>query len=315
MDAFFMSVDPIELASKVPTSIAKRVKVPSDSAKDDFSKSVNTAYKNVYRAVNTLLKDIDDSRNQDVALAVEAWCSQCLQNVISETNTGNFKQASRATLVPNALDLSTVEGSSANGVTVHAWQTPLSTFNTGSVMPQAETYYVVLEFESTAVGAVKESTTFDCTMTGGEWTVNSNGFDGTLDLGTLPTSGSISGSSSTITGVINGKSCTITVNGSRLSVRAEKGSLNASEITNINGLAYTINGEQNKITRIVFNTSMKGNSITFSANNGGTKGDWKFGEAPQKLTAEDEVSQNNSNNSNSNNSNSNNSNDDGDLFN
>lgn len=332
MDAFFLSVDPIELASKVPSSIAKRVKVPSDSAKDDFSQSVNGAYKQVYRAVNTLLKDIDSSRNQDIALAVEAWCSQCLQEVISETNKGQFNQTFRATLVPNALDLSSVQGSSAKGVTMHAWQTPLSTFNTGSAMPQAETYYVVLEFESTKKGAEKETSTFECTMTGGEYVVGS-GTKASLDLGALPSQGQLTQVSSTVNGIMNGDSVTLKVSGSKIEINGKKEVLNgASEISSISGLSYSINGEGNKITRIVFDSSKKGSSIVFSANNGGTKGDWKFGEAPQMATAEDDQASGNNNNSNDgNNSGGNNSGnqsggnnsddnddddgDDGDLFN
>lgn len=328
LDAFFLSVDPIELASKVPSSIAKRVKVPSDSAKDDFSVSVNDAYKQVYRAVNTLLKDIDDSRNQDVALAVEAWCSQCLQTVIRETNKGAFKQTFRATLVPNALDLSTVQGSSADGITMHAWQTPLSTFNTGSAMPQANTYFVVLEFESKAIGSVKETTTFECTMTGGEWVVNSNGISATLDLGTLPSQGSLSGGSN-INGTMNGEGVRLKISGSKIEVSGKKGKLDGGEISGITGLSYSINGEQNKITRIIFNSNQKGGDITFSSNNGGTKGDWKFGDAPQKQSAEDQVGGNgnsggsNTDNSGTNNQGSGNSDgnsdiddeDDGDMFN
>lgn len=326
LDAFFLSVDPVELASKVPAGFAKRVKVPSDSAKDDFSVSVNDAYKQVYRAINTLLKDIDSSRNQDVALAVEAWCSQCLQSVMPELDKGSYTQTFRATLVPNALDLSKVNGSSAEGVTMHAWQTPLSTFDTGSAMSQANTYFVVLEFESTQKGAKKQTSTFECTMTGGEYIIGSD-TKATLDLGTLPSSASLS-ASSTINGTMNGDGVVIRVAGSKLEIQGKKTALNgASEITGISGLSYTINGESNKITRIIFDSSKKGSSISFSSNNGGTKGDWSFGEAPQSQTAEDQNSGSGNNSGNTGNNNTGNENtgnsgsgssddeDDGDLFN
>ena len=70
LDNFFLQIDPLEWAEKVPTSFAK-INLSTSGSKEDFDSEVNSVAKKAYAALKTDLGDISKEYQPRVALAVE----------------------------------------------------------------------------------------------------------------------------------------------------------------------------------------------------------------------------------------------------
>lgn len=279
LDNFFLRVDPIEWASKIPDKIAK-IDLATDGSQLPFDKEVNTVTRQCLSATFSTLTDITKEKQIECAKVVENWVMECMNKEPRPyADPDLYALNVTASTTVGAPDLQYIHGSKANdGTITFAYSTPLTTFNTGSVMEQVNTHHIrlVLTFKPVAQKTVKVKSV-KCSMTGGSVKKTSKGYE--IDLGSAS-----AGSIYSVSGVgkIGGVDCNITVSGTKL-VLTPKGSKDLpdgeTQVTDIQSVYYTINSAQHPITLMTFNGDT-GASITFSPVDNTSINSWQFGEEP-----------------------------------
>lgn len=281
LDNFFLQIDPLEWAAKIPTSFAK-VNLSTSGSKADFDKEVNKITSKAYGALKTNLGDITKEKQPRVALEVESWVISCMEEVRQYTDTDNWDMQFNARTTPDFSDLTKVHGGKNAEETEYtfAWQKPISEFDTGSASTNVGTDYLRFDVTFTKVAAKDKTTAVECVLYGGVWATGSK--EATIDLGVSTADATITGN--TGRGKVEGNIVDISFTGSKLTVKFQdqknKFPNSLSEITEVTGLYYSFGGKTHAIKTININGD-QGGSITFKPKNGSSSVDsWHWGEGP-----------------------------------
>lgn len=294
LDNYFLQIDPIEWAERIPTSFAK-INLSTSGSKASFDNQVNDVTKKAYSALKTDLGDITKEKQPRVALEVESWVISCFEEVRQYTDEDNWKLTFNARTTPMMSDLSKVHnGKSADGTEfTFAWQKPISEFNTGSANVNAGTDYLRIDLAYKKKAAKDNTTAVECNMFGGSYSSGTK--EGTIELGTSSTEAQVTGNGTR--GAVDGMAVELKVNGSKITVKplkaGDKLPDKISEITDITSLYYSFGSGTHPIKIISINGE-QGNSISFSPINSSSSVDsWNWGEGPKNKAGTDNSSNNN----------------------
>ena len=293
LDNFFLQIDPLEWAAKIPTSFAK-VNLSTSGSKANFDKEVNKITKKAYGALQTNLGDITKEKQPRVALEVENWVITCMEEVRQYTDADNWEMQYNARTTPDFSDLSKVHGGKNEEGTefTFAWQKPISEFDTGSASTNVGTDYLRFDVTFTKIAAKDKTTAVECVLYGGVWTTGSK--EATIDLGVSTADATITGN--TGRGKVEGNIVDISFTGSKLIVKFQdqknKFPNSLSEITEVTGLYYSFGGKSHAIKTININGD-QGGSITFKPKNGSSSvNSWHWGEGPSNKAGTDSTKSN-----------------------
>lgn len=282
IDNFFLQIDPLEWASKIPTSFAK-VNLSTSGSKADFDQAVNDVTKKAYASLKTDLGDIAKEMQPRTALDVESWVISCMEEVREYTDTDKWKMSFNARTTPESSDLSRVHnGQSADGrEKTFAWERPVAEFKSGSASPNMDTDFLRVDITFTQKAETTNTSSVACIMHGGSFISGSK--ESTIDLG-ISTSGGASIISRSASGKIGDSIVNIQINGGKLTITKKSGKNvpdKVTEITDISGLQYSINSSSHPIKTIDLNGD-KGNAIEFTPTSGTVKVDpWNYGDVPK----------------------------------
>lgn len=285
LDNYFLQIDPIEWAERIPTSFAK-INLSTSGSKADFDNQVNSVTKKAYAALKTDLSDITKERQPRVALEVESWVISCFEEVRQYTDEDNWKLTYNARTTPMMSDLSKVHnGKSSDGREfTFAWQKPVSEFNTGSASVNVDTDYLRIDLTYKKKAPKDNTTSVECNMNGGIYSSGTK--EGTIELGTSNTEAQITGNNARAR--VDDITVELKVSGSKITVKPLKGSDklpdNVKEITDVTGLYYAYGSGTHPIKVISINGE-QGNAISFKPIAGSASVDsWNWGEGPKNKT-------------------------------
>lgn len=284
MDNFFLRVDPIEWASKIPGKIA-RVNFATDGSQLEFDQHVNKVARKAYQTLQTLLPDITKEKQPEVAKAVEAWVIECMsQDPMAQCDSAGWDMTFSATSSRGEPDLSRIHNQvSKDGHTItYAYAVPVSTFDTGSVDSAVESDYLRINLTFTEKSKTGEFASVDCVMKGGKLVEEANGERLIIELD--PTTSAQISTGGSCTGVIgdvpvkivySGGNITLTASGSKkLSTARDK-----SKVTSVTNVRYVCGQSTNQIREIQINGN-QGSAIEFESTTGGKS--WTWGNAPEQ---------------------------------
>lgn len=283
MDNFFLRVDPIEWAQKIPGKIAK-ANFATDGSQIEFDQHVNKVARKAYQTVQTALSDITKDRQPEVAKSVEAWVIECMnQEPADKCDSAGYDMSYSSTTTKGESDLSRVHNTvSKDGNTfTYSYQTPLSTFDTGSVMPAVDTDYLRINLVFKRKAQSENFSNVECVMNGGKLREENNGEKLVIEL--APGEGASLSMGGSAQGKIGGVPVKISYSGGELTLTpsgSQKLSTasNKSKVSDVMGLTYRCGQSQNRVREININGS-QGTSISFSSTSGGAS--WSWGEAPE----------------------------------
>lgn len=288
LDNFFLQVDPIAWAEKIPTSFAK-INLSTSGSKSEFDGQVNDITKKAYGALKTDLGDITKEKQPRVALEVESWVISCLEEVRQYTDEDNWKMQFNARTTPMISDLTKVHNGRNEAGTefTFAWQKPVSEFNTGTASVNAATDYLRIDVTYTKKASKQNTTSVEATMYGG--TYSSGTKEGVIELGTSNVEAQLTGNG--VRGAVNGVAVEISINGSKLTIKPLKSSEKlpdkVSEITDITNMYYVFGSGTHPIKAISISGD-QGNGITFKPTNTSSSiNSWSWGEGPTNKSGTD----------------------------
>lgn len=283
LDNFFLRVDPIAWAQKIPGKIAK-ANFSTDGSQLEFDQHVNKVARRAYQAVQTELSDITKEKQPEVAKEVEAWVMQVMsQEPADKCDSAGYDMSFDASCPTGEPDLSRVHNTvSKDGHTyTYAYCTPLSSFDTGSVLPAVESGYLRINLIFKEKAKSENFSNVECIMNGGKLREENSGERLVIELSpgegaSLSTGGSAQGKIGGVPVKItySGGDIVLTPSGSqKLSSASSK-----SKVTDIMNVTYRCGQSQNRVRTININ-GQQGTSISFSATSGGAT--WSWGSAPE----------------------------------
>lgn len=281
LDNFFLQIDPLEWAEKVPTSFAK-INLSTSGSKEDFDAEVNSIAKKAYAALKTDMGDISKEYQPRVALAVEQWVISCMEeNRSPYMNKDAYSMSYNARTTTEMSDLSRVHQKTNSDQTEYtvAYQKPVSEFNTGSANATAAADYLRIDVTFTKKALKNNVTAVDCEMVGGTYSSGTN--TATIDLGDIGTNASLTGSSGLAK--IDGNIYTVTISGSKVTFKPREKKVSipnkVTDISEVSGIYYTCGGKSHPITSWKVN-GQTGTGISFSPKDNTQVNGWSWGEQP-----------------------------------
>lgn len=298
LDNYFLNVDPIAWAEKIPGKIAK-IELATDNSKLGFDQYVNKLARQCISSVFSAADDVEDKeRKLNTALAVEQWVIDELMTISEYVNPDAYDMVYTVKTLSKEKDASRTHGVVTTiddvKVATFCFQTQLSTFDTGTVKESVPGMYLICDLTFTEKAQKADITSVECAMTGGTVKATAKNFEVTLDVdstvATLIASNAV--------GVADdGTKLKITVSGTKLILEPYMSSNLPSSVTalsDITGLSYKANGggTTNKVSSIKFG----GSTVSFSSVNVANVADWVWGEFPKSgsnKTSNDEVENDN----------------------
>lgn len=299
IDNYFLRIDPIAWAEKIPGKVA-RVSFATDGSQLDFDKHVNQVSKKAYQTLQTLLPDITKEKQPDVAKAVETWVIDCLsQEPQAQCDSEAWEMSFTSTTSRGEPDLSYVHNkASKDGHTItYAYAVPVSMFDTGSVQSAVDTDYLRINLTFTEKAKTNNYTSMECVMNGGRLREENSGARLVIELD-VDTSASISTGGS-CTGYIGGVPVRIEYRGGEFILTASGSTKlttasSKTKVTDITNIRYVCGNSTNTIREINI-SGAQGSSISFSSTSGNAK--WNWGQQPSAESGRDNSTSGGSGNS------------------
>lgn len=283
LDNFFLRVDPIAWAQKIPGKIA-RANFSTDGSQLEFDQHVNKVARKAYQTVQTALPDITKEKQPAVALEVEQWVIDCMSaEPADKCDSAGYDMSYNAGVSSAEPDLSRVHNTvSKDGHTfTYAYATPLSSFDTGSVAPVVETNWLRINIIFKEKAKSENFSNVECVMSGGKLREENSGERLVIEL--APGDGASLSTGGSAQGKIGGVPVKITYSGGDI-ILTPSGSQKLSEasdkskVTDVMNVTYRCGQSQNRVRTININGA-QGTSISFSATSGGAS--WSWGSAPE----------------------------------
>lgn len=286
IDNFFLQIDPIEWAAKIPTTFAK-VNLSTSGSKADFDEEVNKVTKKAYSVLKSNLDDITKEKQPRVALNVEKWVIGNMESVRQYTDTSSWKISYSARTTPGESDLSKINNghNSDNTEFTFAWQKPLNEFDTGSASPNVNSDYLRVDVTFTKKAEKDHTQSVRAIMHGGKYASGTK--EATIELGTASSDAQLTGN--TIEFGIDGKAGTAMINGSKLTLKMKdkKDSLpnNLKELKDITGLYYSYGSKSHPIVSIVVDGGQDTSIYFVPESSKSSVEKWNWGSGPSNKSS------------------------------
>lgn len=282
IDNYFLRIDPIAWAEKIPGQIA-RVNFATDGSQLEFDQHVNKVAKKAYQTLQTALPDITKEKQPEVAKEVEAWVIECLsQEPQAQCDSEAWDMTYTSTTSRGEPDLTHVHNkASKDGHTItYAYSTPFSMFDTGSVNTAVDTDYLRINLTFTEKAKSSNYTSMECVMNGGKLREENSGNRLVIELD-INTDASIS-TGGRCTGYIGGVPVNIEYRGGEFILTASGSTKlttasSKTKVTDITNIRYVCGNSTNTIREINI-SGAQGSSISFTSTSGGVK--WNWGQQP-----------------------------------
>lgn len=296
IDNYFMQIDPIEWAAKIPTSFA-RLTFSSDNALGDHEAQINKVAKKAVSAYLSDINDVEKDMQTRLALEIEDWVRANMTDLTLYTDKNAYSMTYTAFTTPAKTNNDAVNGVTSNSGRTYqvSFQEAVNYFKSGSALSQMDTDYLRVDLQFTKVAEKDTTVSVTSTLTGGSMSANTSSGVITINLGSLANDNGASLSLSSKDGylVVGGeeKKGTVTMTTSEgdtiltytgTAANVASATSNASNVTIKVSLVYGIGGKNHQVTAVTTNSSYSGRSLLFTPVSNSTVSPWTFGENPNE---------------------------------